>query len=172
METPGAVVGVLDVAMKDHERIELEALEELNLAIWLVKSRADAFSEDVEDTYLPMDIALMPDQLLCTLEAASRILLKTKVRHQRALAHHQSMWTKERDDAEKADFLRRQQAAHAAVSAAVLSGVLVRPTQCERCPNEVDNIIGHHHDYSKPLEVEWLCRPCHGKHHAEHGSAI
>lgn len=24
----------------------------------------------------------------------------------------------------------------------------------------------HHPDYSKPLIVEWLCRPCHLAHHA------
>jgi hypothetical protein len=25
----------------------------------------------------------------------------------------------------------------------------------------------HHEDYTKPLEIEWLCRPCHLRHHAK-----
>jgi hypothetical protein len=30
---------------------------------------------------------------------------------------------------------------------------------CKRCGSE--KAEAHHPDYSKPLEVEWLCRPCH-----------
>lgn len=30
---------------------------------------------------------------------------------------------------------------------------------CEKCGSPKSQM--HHHDYSKPLEVEWLCRPCH-----------
>lgn len=41
-------------------------------------------------------------------------------------------------------------------------GVLV-PKPCEEC-GEPDSEM-HHPDYSKPLEVVWLCRPC---HHALH----
>lgn len=28
-------------------------------------------------------------------------------------------------------------------------------------------VDGHHSDYSKPLEVVWMCRSCHSKYHAK-----
>lgn len=35
---------------------------------------------------------------------------------------------------------------------------------CQKCGSDKSQM--HHHDYSKPLEVEWLCRPCHmGEHY-------
>lgn len=52
---------------------------------------------------------------------------------------------------------------------AVSRGKLFKPTLCEGCREEKGStrlIDGHHHDYSKPLEVEWLCRQCHiARHH-------
>jgi hypothetical protein len=35
---------------------------------------------------------------------------------------------------------------------------------CRTCGNKRSQM--RHNDYSKPLEVVWLCRPCHLKHHA------
>lgn len=58
--------------------------------------------------------------------------------------------------------------AHAAVNAAVAAGRLVRPTVCERCGGG-GKIEGHHADYDRPLDVEWLCSRCHRRHHAETG---
>lgn len=45
---------------------------------------------------------------------------------------------------------------------AVATGKLKRSVFCESCglPAKTD---GHHSDYNKPLEVEWLCRKCHAK---------
>lgn len=44
---------------------------------------------------------------------------------------------------------------------AIRDGVLVRPVKCDRCKIDTREITAHHIDYTKPLEVEWLCRECH-----------
>lgn len=53
--------------------------------------------------------------------------------------------------------------ARKAVEAAVACGELVRPDVCWSCGCSSDEhrIEAHHHDYSKPLDVIWLCTPCH-----------
>jgi len=53
---------------------------------------------------------------------------------------------------------------HQKVHKAVKSGTLEKPECCEACDNTT-NIVGHHEDYDKPLEVLWLCRRCHGMLH-------
>lgn len=53
--------------------------------------------------------------------------------------------------------------AYAMVHRAIKSGKLVR-LPCRVCGNRKSE--GHHSDYSKPLEVDWLCFSC---HRAEHG---
>ena len=50
------------------------------------------------------------------------------------------------------------------VRLAVASGALSKPKTCSQC-NGVPlprRLHGHHEDYAKPLEVEWLCSGCHG----------
>ena len=40
----------------------------------------------------------------------------------------------------------------------------MRPELCEWCGVR-RAIDGHHADYAKPLDVDWLCRECHSEFH-------
>jgi hypothetical protein len=42
---------------------------------------------------------------------------------------------------------------------------IIKKAPCARCGNVESQ--AHHGDYSKPLEVIWLCRSCHLKLHGE-----
>jgi Bacillus phage endonuclease len=44
------------------------------------------------------------------------------------------------------------------------NGKMKRPDKCSDC-GWIGKIQAHHHDYSKPLEVEWLCQLCHRRRH-------
>lgn len=55
---------------------------------------------------------------------------------------------------------REEHNARARAKYAVKTGVLVRPSACEFCKCECKP-QAHHKDYSKPLEVIWICASCH-----------
>ena len=55
---------------------------------------------------------------------------------------------------------REKRRAKQSVKYALRSGRLVRPDTCSRCGTPCKP-HGHHDDYSKRLEVEWLCAVCH-----------
>lgn len=43
---------------------------------------------------------------------------------------------------------------------AIDRGKIPRPNKCSKC-GKVCKPYGHHIDYSKPLDVLWVCRACH-----------
>lgn len=62
-------------------------------------------------------------------------------------------------------------AARLAVRKAILSGEIIRKSACEVCGKEavrrdgVTAVQAHHDDYTKPLDVRWLCSACHTAWH-------
>lgn len=56
---------------------------------------------------------------------------------------------------------REKRKAHGVVRNAIRGGRLRRPKRCDSC-QKVRKVHAHHDDYSKPLEVKWLCAECHG----------
>lgn len=61
--------------------------------------------------------------------------------------------------------LDEREAVKKIVHKAIKNGTLVRQP-CEVC-GSTTAIAAHHDDYSKPLNVRWLCRKHHAKHHGQ-----
>ena len=55
--------------------------------------------------------------------------------------------------------------ARASVGKAIKNGQIIKPKNCSKCAKCV-KLHAHHEDYSKPLEVIWLCVPCHHSVHS------
>lgn len=62
---------------------------------------------------------------------------------------------------------RDKRHAHRAVEIALRSGRLVKPDACERCRAQASRIEAHHEDYTRRLDVQWLCVACHKATHKE-----
>ena len=60
---------------------------------------------------------------------------------------------------------RYKRKAHKIVEYALMRGDLIREP-CERC-GTTDNVQAHHDDYSRPLDIMWLCPSHHGDRHSE-----
>jgi hypothetical protein len=63
-------------------------------------------------------------------------------------------------------WVRRDRSASDAVALAIRLGALAKQ-RCIRCGNP--RAVAHHEDYSKPLDVMWLCRKHHSARHRELG---
>lgn len=80
----------------------------------------------------------------------------------RAALPHRRALLQSLKDRHKADPLKLK--AHRTTSNAIRDGKLIRPPSCSQCGKQCAP-EAHHHDYSMPLDVIWLCRSCHCRHH-------
>lgn len=92
------------------------------------------------------------------------------------LTEQAKAWRKANPERVKASIKRHRQrhpekvAARSKLNFALFHGHISKPDHCADCGELTTsrNLHGHHHDYDKPLEVEWLCKDCHiRRHHAE-----
>jgi hypothetical protein len=62
-----------------------------------------------------------------------------------------------------------KRAAHVILGNAVRDGRIEKPDHCSKCgKKEVSRRIhAHHHDYTKPVDVTWLCTQCHKDEHKD-----
>lgn len=67
----------------------------------------------------------------------------------------------------ESDDMKIKHSARNKVYRAIKSGKLVKATECSQC-GSIHRIQAHHIDYSKPLEVVWLCRTCHTNEHSKY----
>jgi len=75
-------------------------------------------------------------------------------------------YSKKRPSARDAQKRKASQALHGAVR----RGRIMRPSICSECSIPCTP-QGHHEDYSKPLQVIWLCRGCHAARHRKYGAS-
>ncbi len=62
---------------------------------------------------------------------------------------------------------REKIAAQRKIRNEIRRGRIIKPTYCEVCG--VESLVqGHHEDYSKPLQVIWMCSKCHVYHHQKY----
>lgn len=60
--------------------------------------------------------------------------------------------------------------ARSVISQALKAGTLIRPNTCSNC-NVTCKPEAHHTDYTKPLDITWLCKKCHeNTHHLNEGN--
>ena len=83
---------------------------------------------------------------------------------------------RKKQNTERTRRIRREKpgyySAHQAIANAIKSGRIKKPQKCAWCGREHSQIEGHHEDYRKPLDVIWLCSPCHKIYHLGKGGKI
>ncbi|MBW2636842.1 MAG: hypothetical protein JRC86_04860, partial [Deltaproteobacteria bacterium] len=100
------------------------------------------------------------------LQASARAWYELNIEHMRELKRKTRLKHRDAINAkcrERYDPIKKS--ARSAVTTALKNGTLVSPGECSHC-SRTERIEAHHPDYSKKLEVVWLCSRCHHRVHS------
>lgn len=65
----------------------------------------------------------------------------------------------------------KKRLAQGAVGNAIRDGKMTKDVLCQFC-GTYGPLHGHHRDYDKPIDVQWLCVPCHKQWHVTNGPGL
>lgn len=77
-----------------------------------------------------------------------------KKNYEKTKAGHYAYWAKNPEKKKAVQMVNNR----------INKGTMTKPDKCELCAKKA-KVEGHHEDYSKPLDVLWLCKSCHTKIH-------
>jgi hypothetical protein len=87
----------------------------------------------------------------CYIPVTHKLPRARKFTHEQMLQHQRARYANDHE-------YRKKQLARITAYNALKVGKIIRQN-CSKCGSEESQM--HHSDYLKPLEIEWLCRPCH-----------
>lgn len=94
----------------------------------------------------------------CCSEAANIWVSLNKDRDRKARAVKMSRWRKR-----NSDHVSKMAKAYRRVRHAIASGKLLKQS-CSLCGSS-SNLVAHHEDYSRPLDIVWFCQRHHVRYH-------
>ena len=89
---------------------------------------------------------------------------KERMKEKNKVAYKNHIDKYKKDTADYRKKYPERERAHNILKSALRVGRVIKPTSCSKC-GEPGYMHGHHADYSKPLQVEWLCSYCHARLH-------
>lgn len=97
------------------------------------------------------------------LEAHNRFNRRWRETHRDYMREQKQRWRWANPEKVRAMYTRHPERTKARrqLNNAVRDGRLIRLSQCQWPGCECTKVEAHHHDYTKPFDVQWLCRPHH-----------
>jgi hypothetical protein len=91
-------------------------------------------------------------------ERVKRIKKEDPVKYHKQVIVPKKKWIKENPEKRRAQII---------LGNAVRDKRIDKPKKCSMCSKKDNSLHGHHDDYSKPLDVTWLCAACHRQLHRD-----